>query len=240
MKCKKIYTLNCDFCQKEFSCSSHRWKTARYLKRKRGSNCFCSPECRLNKKGFSKQPKINCLLCGKERVKSNSDFKRTKNHFCSNFCAAKYNNAHKTHGTRRSKLEVWLEEQLPKQFPDLVFLFNRKDAINSELDIFIPELKLAFELNGIFHYEPIYGEEKLCQIQNNDQRKFQACLEKGIELCIIDSSKQRYFKPKTAQKYLDIIINVINQKVVPCPEVESGYPCGNTENFKFSGDTKLA
>lgn len=27
------------------------------------------------------------------------------------------------------------------------------------------------------------------------------------------------------------------EKMVSCPEVESGYPCGNTENFKFSGDT---
>jgi len=44
-------------------------------------------------------------------------------------------------------------------YPDLVIHFNKKDAINSELDIYIPSLKLAFELNGIFHYEPIFGKE---------------------------------------------------------------------------------
>jgi len=72
---------------------------------------------------------------------------------------------------------------------------------------------LAFELNGIFHYEPIYGQNKLNQIQNNDNRKFQACLENNIELCIIDTSSQTYFKPKTAQKFLDIITNLINNKI---------------------------
>ena len=38
------------------------------------------------------------------------------------------------------------------------------EAINSELDVYVPSLNLAFELNGIFHYEPIYGEKKLNQI----------------------------------------------------------------------------
>lgn len=59
------------------------------------------------------------------------------------------------------------------------------------MDIYIPVLSLAFELNGIFHYEPIYGEGKLLSIQNNDDRKFQACLEHDIELCIINSSEQK-------------------------------------------------
>ena len=91
-------------------------------------------------------------------------------------------------------------------------VFNSKEIINSELDIYLPKLKLAFELNGIFHYESIYGQNKLDQIQNNDNRKFQACLEQGIEICIIDSSQQKYFKKETSQKYLDIITNIINNK----------------------------
>ena len=81
------------------------------------------------------------------------------------------------------------------------------------MDIYIPSLNLAFELNGIFHYEPIYGKDKLDQITNNDNRKFQACLERKIELVIIDSSSLNYFKPGKAKKYLDIIINIINLKI---------------------------
>ena len=74
-------------------------------------------------------------------------------------------------------------------------------------------MKLAFEINGIYHYEPIHGQEKLSRVQNNDSRKFQACLEKDIELCIIDSSSLKYFKPQNAQKYLDIITSIIKLRI---------------------------
>ena len=70
---------------------------------------------------------------------------------------------------------------------------------------------MAFELNGIFHYEPIYKNFK--NTKTNDQRKFQACLERKIELCVIDISSQKYFKEKTSQKYLDIIVNLLNEKL---------------------------
>jgi len=108
---------------------------------------------------------------------------------------------------------VWLEQQLPALYPSLEFHFNRKDAIISELDIYIPSLKLAFELNGIFHYEPIYGPEKLAQIQNNDERKYQACIERGIELCLIDVSSFSYFKISGAERYLDMMKSIINKKL---------------------------
>lgn len=132
--------------------------------------------------------------------------------FCSQSCSAIYNNTHKTVGIRRSKLEAYIEENLNRIYPNLEIHFNRKDTINSELDIYIPSLKLAFELNGIVHYEPIFSEEKLKSIKNNDQRKFQACIERGIELCIIDTSSQKYFKEESSRKYLDIVKKLIESK----------------------------
>lgn len=134
--------------------------------------------------------------------------------FCSRSCAATYNNKNKTTGTRRSKLEIWLENQLPLLYPEIEFHFNKKDAIGSELDIYIPALSLAFELNGIFHYEPIYGDRKLGQIQENDQNKFQSCITNDISLCIIDVSQFKHFKPDKAQKYLDIINNIIKERLL--------------------------
>ena len=74
-------------------------------------------------------------------------------------------------------------------------------------------MKLAFELNGIFHYEPIFGNEKLSKIQKNDTNKFLKCQEKNISLCIIDTSSQKYFKEQTSKKFLDIITNIIDQKM---------------------------
>ena len=134
------------------------------------------------------------------------------NQFCNRSCATSYNNTHKAHGTRRSKLECWIEDQLTILYPSLEIYFNRKNVINSELDIYIPSLSLAIELNGIFHYEPIFSEAQLNKCKNNDNRKLQACLEKNIELCIIDTSHQKYFKPDTSQKYLDIICNIVDTK----------------------------
>lgn len=177
-------------------------------------NKFCSQTCSDN----YKENKIDvvCTYCGVNFKKTKFQISKSKsgNHFCSKSCAAQYNNAHKTNGNRRSKLEKYLEVELTNRFPELNILFNDKTIINSELDIYMPTLKLAFELNGIFHYEPIYGQEKLNQIQNNDNRKFQACLEHSIELCLIDTSQQKYFKKQTSEKYLDIIVNIIKERIL--------------------------
>ena len=96
-------------------------------------------------------------------------------------------------------------------YDNSIVYVKSKEEINSELDIFIPKYKLAFELNGIFHYEPIFGSRKLEQTQNNDKNKFQLCQENKISLCVIDTSSLKYFKEQNAEKYLDIIKNIINE-----------------------------
>ena len=157
-----------------------------------------------------------CGQCGQPVTRVLSELRSSKSGhlFCNNSCSAIYSNTHKTVGTRRSKLEVWLEAQLRDLYPNLTLLPNDKTAINSELDLYFPDLRLAFELNGIFHYEPIYGPEKLASIQNNDHRKFAACIERGISLCILDSSKMTYFKESKAKVFLDIIRRIIQPEFV--------------------------
>ena len=176
------------------------------------SKIFCGRQC-VNIYRYKNSKKIvKCDQCGKS---VNKDLSRISiNNFCNHSCAATHANTHKTKGTRRSKLEIWLENQLKVIYPELEILYCDKTTINSELDIYIPSLNLAFELNGIFHYEPIFGESKLNQIQNNDNRKFQACIENGIELCIIDTSQHKYVKSSTSKKYLDIITNIISLKLL--------------------------
>lgn len=201
-----LILCKCDYCNKI------TFKTRRVISTKVNKAqdiVFCDSKCM----GLfqRKRSDVKCKNCGTEFELVMSRI--TDNNFCNHSCSASYTNTHKTKGTRRSKLEVWLEKRLTELFPELEILYSNKKVINSELDIYIPTLNLAFELNGIFHYEPIYGDDKLAQIQNNDDRKFQACIENGIELCIIDTSSQKYFKQSTSQKYLDIITHLVTSKL---------------------------
>ena len=171
----------------------------------------CSSKC----SGINKitKVKVNCLTCDNEIEKFPSQIKLFPNSFCNKSCASIYSNAHKTTGNKRSKLEIWLEEQLGILYPNLNIEYNNRSVINAELDIYIPALKLAFEINGIFHYEAIFGIDKLNKTQNNDNRKIQACIENGISFCVIDTSEFKYFKPEKAKKYLNIVTDIINDNL---------------------------
>lgn len=176
-------------------------------------NRFCSDKCSYESR--KRRKLIKCAQCGEIIEKNFSVIKKSRTNlfFCSSSCAATYNNNHKTYGNRRSKLEKYIENELNNLYPNLEILYNNKEIINSELDIYIPSLKLAFELNGIVHYEPIYGEEKLNKIKSNDNNKFQLCIEQKISLCVIDTSSLNYFKEQNAKKFLDIIVETINDKL---------------------------
>lgn len=197
----------CYICQSPFT------QLKKHIKSKYNKNMFCSKECLS--KHQSRKVTVNCTNCKLPIEKTPSEINKSKsgNHFCSKSCSVTFNNKNKKHGTRRSKLEAWLESELNTIYPNITIHFNRKDTIGSELDIYIPSLKLAFELNGIFHYEPIYGINKLKNIQENDKSKTKACHDFKIDLCIINTSTQKYFKISTSQKYLDIITNIINERL---------------------------
>ena len=108
---------------------------------------------------------------------------------------------------------MYCQEKLPLDFPQLTFVFNGKEIIKSELDIYLPQLRLAIELNGIVHYEPIYGSDKFEKIKNNDQNKTIACYEQGIELAIIDTSTLKYNKESKFIPFYDKIKKIINQNL---------------------------
>lgn len=203
---RDLIPLECEYCHETFCQHKHYIQTAI----SKTGNCkarFCGMLCAnaAQKKNIT----VFCTNCSKEFRKRPSQIKRYPNHFCCRSCAATYNNKHKTTGTRRSKLEVFLEEQITSNYPQLNCLFNDKKTIGSELDFYFPSLKLAVELNGIFHYEPIYGSDKLTRIQDNDKQKSIRCYELGIEFCTIDTSSCIHLTDKQKDKYWNILNSLL-------------------------------
>lgn len=174
---------------------------------------YCSKKCQVSEQ--IKQEKVFCLNCNIEFLKKKSQIKLSIKHFCNPKCHLTFYNKNKTIGIRRSKLEKYIEEQLSIIYPELIIEYNKTKAIQSEIDIFIPSLRIAFELNGIFHYNPIYGVDKLMKIRVNDEIKSKACQKAKIDLYVIDTSKQKRVNPLTSQKYLDFIINIIKPNIIP-------------------------
>jgi very-short-patch-repair endonuclease len=189
-------TVDCQNCGKQTTKSVGRYNEAI----KNGWNFFCSIKCR-----YAYQEKGNeflCAWCSKIIRKTPAQQRQTKaNVFCSKPCAACHNNRNKHTGTRRSKLERYLEQQLKLNFPTLNFSCNTNKPIGLELDFYFPELKLAVELNGILHFQPIYGSEKLKRIQEIDREKADRCVQVGIKLFIIDVSSERHLTQKIKEAH---------------------------------------
>ena len=163
---------------------------------------YCTSDCHNKSRVVSSvEP---CKNCNNLVTRIPSEKRKSKNVFCNRSCAASYNNKHKQYGTRRSKLEQYLEAELRSLYPNLKIIVNSKKEIDSELDFYFPELKFAVELNGPTHYEPIYGQEKFERITLNDRQKIIKCFQKGIELLVIDVSKVSYLTEERKRHYLGI------------------------------------
>lgn len=208
-KATDLLPLKCEKCGKTFYWPK---KEIKYAEKKRpNTGRFCSISCGRSQTTIE----TACEKCGKPIKVRKGDYNKskTKHFFCSRSCALIYNNTHKNCGVTRSKLEIYIESKLKEIYPELEILYNDRETVGAELDIFIPQLKLAFELNGIFHYEPIFGIEKLNEHQKVDKRKFLLCQKNNISLCVIDVSSQRHFTINSSEKFLNIIFDIIDENL---------------------------
>lgn len=184
----KLYCFNC---KKSFE----RVKNQVQRAVKRRTAKYCSRTCARQSTSLSKN--VVCENCGKMFLKQNVEILRSSKHFCSLSCAAKYNNRNKNLGKgRRSKAEDYLFNLIQIDFPELQIIQNERNLLSSglEIDILIPNIKLAIELNGPTHYFPLFGEEKLKRIQLFDLLKQNEIIDLGYKLIIVDISSQNYFK----------------------------------------------
>jgi hypothetical protein len=95
-------------------------------------------------------------------------------------------------------------------FSGYKFLKGRPSFLNGlELDGYCEELKVAFEYNGIQHYEighvPYDTEEALKKRKMNDQTKIKLCGEQGIKLCVIPYTFN-YQDPDILEAFIRVLV----------------------------------
>jgi hypothetical protein len=148
-----------------------------------------------------------CPVCGKILMVTENEFKKRK--YCGGSCRNKINNK-QIFGTR-SKAEVYLEETLKNEFPNLIMMFNDRELLNGkELDVYIPSLNLAIEWNGIYHYKKIRDDESFEKTTNKDKQKISDCVKLNIELYVVKdlTSGKKFIKEETKK-----IIKFVKQKI---------------------------
>jgi hypothetical protein len=193
---------NCKYCDNTFSIDEKDIRA----EKKRGNNrgVFCSIVCLGAWKSKLGKLQVSCSQCSVLFLKLVSQMKsKTGLSFCSSSCSATYNNNHKKMGYRRSKLEIYIEEKIKNEFPNLNFRTNAKD-IGYELDFYFPDKAFAIEINGIYHYKPIHGEEKLLRIKHNDQLKILLCEKMNIKLIIFKDESGNFSQKIALNNWIKI------------------------------------
>lgn len=210
-KSKDLISLYCDCCGTIFGRSKREIQKKLIRKSKRiVCSRFCFDRLKCNGKI------VKCANCEREVYKQSNHIKNAKNNFCSLSCTTQFRNKNEPFGIVRSKLEQFLYDQIKEKYPQLNVLCNSKQ-LGFELDLFIPEINLAFELNGIFHYQPIFGIKKLERTKIIDEQKIINSASNGIKLIVIDTSEQRRFTEKSSEKYLDIVLMAIEERLSQSP-----------------------
>ena len=224
--CNDVYTVAKHVVRKQYRCNTCKpLKVAKpkvVVTRQRLRQCrqckvtlsdgipagYCSDACRKQSRRRFAQ---TCCHCEKSYFAENRTSK-----FCSHACRSiklqlhKY--AHVRSGLSRSKIEHYVENRLNEDFPSIEFSYNDKNVLGLELDIYSPSLNLAFELNGVFHYLPIHGEDVLRKIQTRDALRVEKCAAMNIELHSIDLGNEGFTKQHAVRIY-QLVHDIIQSKL---------------------------
>lgn len=166
---------------------------------------------------------ISCGFCSKNFLKWARDIKKptkTGKNFCSRSCRTKYvhANCNPTQNVKQSVPQQMLFNLLKEKYPTATILYNDRTVLKSslELDIVLPDIKLAIEVNGPTHYFPIYGEEKFDAVINRDSIKLSEAQAIGYEVLILNVSAWQ------KRDYPAHIQNTLNEIIIPIIEKNGG------------------
>lgn len=127
-----------------------------------------------------------------------------------------------------SKLEIFLRDELVNV--GYKVLFHRKHIVqnnNLHVDITISEPKIAIEVDGPSHFEPIWGEEALAKTMATDAEKDALLLAKGWAVVRVQQRK------KLSHRYMrhlrDCLLSVLR-------ELENKFPEDHTKRLFVIGE----
>lgn len=107
-----------------------------------------------------------------------------------------------------SKLEKFLFKELLAT--GLIVEFHKEQSILNtklQIDIFIPSLNIAIEVDGPSHFEPVWGQDALKRNKKYDNKKTGLLIGKGLFLIRVQQTKE--FSKSRAQ----LVLNKLKQAI---------------------------
>lgn len=119
-----------------------------------------------------------------------------------------------------SKLESFLLEKLLSDGYRVEF-HKEQSLLNTKLqiDLFLPTLNVAIEVDGLSHFEPVWGEETLNRNKGYDNKKTGLILGKGLVLIRI--KQVRDFSKARAQSIYDKLKQLLADIKVTFPDKDN-------------------
>jgi hypothetical protein len=215
---KKI--LKCPTCEEDFKIKLGIYNSTR--RRKPGHIFYCCKQCHSKSMITSSSDIVSfiCDNCGKSFDKMKK-LRLQPLKFCNKSCRAKYFARVNNLGGQRSLMEQKLELYIREFFPSVILNINDRDILGGlELDLYLPELRFAIEVNGPCHFIPIWGEDTLKHTRRNDIIKSNYCQKKGIRLLYITDildrkhdNTEQIFKTQIKPIIIDMIDECIIGKI---------------------------
>lgn len=196
---QNIVKILCFECKEEIEIYKSNLKEKNFCSVKCSAIFFNRPRKKIKIPKLKRMKKTTqCKFCGKKTINK---------FYCNGTCRNKDQN--KLKNGSKSYAEKVLCAKIKSHFPKWEILENNRTILNGlELDVYIPHLKLGIEWNGIYHIEPIKGNDVLQKIIGKDLKKQIRCNKQGISLLVIsDRTSHRKFIEETT----DEIINKLKQ-----------------------------
>ena len=97
----------------------------------------------------------------------------------------------------------------PLSFVSLVQPFLEVRFSRPTSDLYFPTIKVAVEINGRHHYEPIHGLDRFNETVKNDNAVASCCYEKGILLVVFNTSEMGHFSMQKGEQYAKPLLDII-------------------------------